>query len=201
MRISSVVALCLGLTVVSTAAAESPGPFDFSFTAPGGTIPAIDLNADNEGISVFPLTMVNPRIPNIASLELVLTGLTHTEPADLDIYLINPFGTRTLEVMTDRGDRQTLLATELVFTDKAPGLPPENALIPPGFYLPEGPGGFGIFAGTSGGTDAWKLLIIDDSETDSGSLTSFTLRGTIPEPMTLSLLALGALATFRRRRR
>ncbi len=181
----------------------NPGdvPFDFSFTAPGGAIPEIDPPpSDNEGISVFSLTMNDPRMANILSIELELTGLSHTQPDDLDIYLIDPFG-ETLEVMTDRGDAATIVDVTLIFNDGALSLPPVNSLITSGTYLTEGPGGMSNFVKQSGGTDAWLLLVIDDSATDSGSLESWTLRGTaVPEPVTLSLLALGALTLLRRRR-
>jgi hypothetical protein len=83
-------------------------------------------------------------------------------------------------------------------------IPPLIGPIPSGTYLPEdsnNTGGFSKYNGGSGGTDAWILLVIDDSPGDQGGLVEFTLRGTyVPEPVTLSLLALGALTFLRRRR-
>jgi hypothetical protein len=145
-------------------------------------------------------------MPAITSLELVLTGLTHTNGGDLDIYLIDPFG-KTLEIMTDRGNNAGISNATLVFRDNVVAglsLPPENGQIVSGSYLPEdsnSTGGFSKYNGGSGGTDAWILLVIDDSAGDQGALGSWTLRGTaVPEPVTLSLLALGALTFLRRRR-
>jgi len=203
MKNRIVLSFAIGLLVTSFAVAEDFGPWDFSFTGNGGAIPAIDPDRDNEGISVFTITM-NPQIPYIASLELLLTGLTHTEPADLDIYLIDPFG-KTLEVMTDQGDALGIAQVNLIFNDKVAGypggsLPLLDSQISSGTYRTEGLGGLGNYVGGQGGTDTWVLIMIDDSATDYGSLTSWTLRGTIPEPMTLSLLALGALTFLRRRR-
>jgi len=43
----------------------------------------------------------------ITSLELVLTGLTHTSAGDLDIYLIDPYGI-SLEIMTDEATASAL---------------------------------------------------------------------------------------------
>jgi len=188
-------------------------PVPFEFTALGGLIPELDMNHDQEGISTFPLTMRNAQFPGgiaeIFSLELQLTGLTHTEPDDLDIYLIDPFG-ETLQIMTDKGDHVAVNGITMIFNDSGfrnllnydesqldPSVPNNLAT----YYLTEGPGGMGNFVKQSGGTDAWILLINDDSATDSGSLESWTLRGTtVPEPVTLSLLALGALTLLRRRR-
>jgi hypothetical protein len=212
MKRLSLLGLCLGVVAVQAASARADYPF--SFTADGGAIPSI--GGQTEGISVFPLTMdpahsdilpapAYPMLDNITSLQLTLTGLTHTYGGDLDIYLIDPFG-KTLEIMTDRGNNAGLSDATLVFRDNRPGLPvvdlpPENGQIVSGSYLPEGVPGFSKYNGGSGGTDAWILLVIDDSVGNQGGLRSFTLSGTaVPEPVTLSLLALGALMFLRRRR-
>ena len=219
MKRLSILAVCLGVVAVQAASARADVPF--SFTAHnlpnGGAIPSI--GGQTEGISVFPLTMdpahsdilpapPYPMLAGITSLELQLTGLTHTNGGDLDIYLIDPFG-KTLEIMTDRGNGAAINNATLIFRDNRPGLPvvglpPENGQIVSGSYLPEdsaNTGGFSKYNGGSGGTDTWILLVIDDSAGDQGGLGSFTLRGTaVPEPVTLSLLALGALVFLRRRR-
>ncbi|MDO8632653.1 MAG: PEP-CTERM sorting domain-containing protein [Phycisphaerales bacterium] len=214
MKRFSLLAACVGVSAIFSVASAGEDP-SFSFTTfenETGLIPIVGSNGT--GISVFPLTMdpahSDPGYPiypqpmlGIQSLELVLTGLTHTNAADLDIYLIDPFG-KTLEIMTDRGNGFGLPSVNLVFNDGAAGLPPENAQILSGTYLPEdsnNTGGFSKYNGGSGGTDAWILLVIDDSPGDQGGLQSYTLRGTVPEPVSLSLLALGALTALRRSRR
>jgi len=210
MKRLSILALCLGVVAVQAASARAVD-IPFSFTAGGGAIP--NIGPGTEGISVFALTMdpahsdILPApaypLPSITSLELQLTGLTHTSGGDLDIYLIDPFG-KTLEIMTDRGNGFGISNATLIFNDTGAGLPPENGQIVSGTYLPEdsnNTGGFSKYNGGSGGTDAWVLIVIDDSAGDQGGLGSFTLRGTaVPEPVTLSLLALGALMFLRRRR-
>ena len=207
MRNKIALSFALGLLITSFAVADDP----FSFTAVSA-VPAIP----DEDIAVFPLTMspaysdpfdqfgvplIPPPypMPVITSLELVLTGLRHTEAGDLDIYLIDPFG-KTLRIMTDLGVGAPINAN-LTFNDTAAALPPENGQILTGTYLPEGVPGFSKYIGGASGTDAWVLVVIDDSPGNTGSLESFTLRGTyVPEPVTLSLLALGALTLLRRRR-
>ena len=188
----------------------NPGdvPFDFEFTAPGGLIPELDFDHNLEGISIFPLTMENPSITEIFSLELQLTGLTHSFPDDLEVYLIDPFG-ETLVVMADRGDHVAVNGITMIFNDAESNVPPDEAELLSGRYRPQGPDdtpgdgidGLGNFLKQSGGTDTWILVVLDDSTDDEGSLESWTLRGTaVPEPVTLSLLALGALTLLRRRR-
>jgi len=194
-----------------SAALANPGPGDvpfiFSYTAPGGVIPdleELDTELPGDGISIFPLSM-SAEVPNILSIELELTGLFHSEPDDLDIYLINPFGTR-IKIMTDRGDAAPMLGATLVFNDfTGTAVPPDESEIISGTYLPEGleegTGGMNNFVKQAGGTDSWILVIGDDAEGDTGFLTSWTLRGfAVPEPMTLSLLAIGAFSVLRRRR-
>lgn len=203
MRRSSVLACLLSLALGSGAFAGDT--FDWTFTANGGTI------ADND-ISLFPILLDDPgapgkSVPNIATMELVLTDLRHSFPADLDIYLIDPM-LQSIKIMTDRGAGLDIgppgAIVNLTFEDDAAGPLPSAAQIVSGSYRPDGlvtaqDGGFAEFTGQSGGTANWLLLIIDDAEGDAGSLGSFTLRGTVPEPATLSLLAIGALAALRRK--
>ncbi len=204
MKSIAVLALAFSALATSVASAGTP-PGYFEYTARGGLIP--NQGGSTVGISVFPLTMNDTYLVagtrpdgGITWMELEMTGLTHTNPWDLDIYLIDPFG-QALEIMTDRGDQIAIVDVDLTFNDKADVLPPETTQIFSGTYLPEDSdnlGGFSIFSDP--GTDAWILLVIDDSESNQGGLDSFTLRG-VPEPATLSLLAAGALTTFLRRRR
>jgi len=178
----------------STVQAIDGGPYDFSFTAPGGTIP-------DEGIGVFPLVMTTP-VSFIASLELEINDLSHDSIADVDMYLISPFG-RYIEIMTDRGGMNAVSNLDLVFSNKASSLPGTPMMS--GTYSPEGfnnetDAGFDTFISKTGGPGSWILLIVDDAAADTGSIGSFSLRGTVPEPVTLSLLGIGALAALRRRR-
>jgi subtilisin-like proprotein convertase family protein len=117
-------------------------------------------------------------ISEIVSLELVLNNLTHTFPQDLDVYLISPFG-EVLEVMTDKGDGVASTNGTIVFNDLGNPLPGDASALGGGPYRPEDSTvpGLDRYVGNSGGTDAWQLIIIDDSLDDQGALGSFTLRG------------------------
>lgn len=191
-------------------------PFFFEFTAPGGDIPEFDFDQDLSGSSIFPLTMRNAQFPDgidsIVSLELELTGLSHSFPDDLEVLLIDPFG-ESLAVMYDRGGAVPVNGITLIFNDAEINVPPDDtALAPDGEtrrYRPMGPDdtpgdgneGLSNFLKQPGGTDTWILIVFDDFPQDAGSLESWTLRGTaVPEPVTLSLLALGAITLLRRRR-
>jgi len=212
--LASVVVLVIG------SSAFAGGGLEFEFTAPGGPISEL-----NGGVNAYPLFMNDgygfpSSVENITSLELQIDGLTHSTPWDLDIYLVNPFGT-LIRVLADHGDQNAVEGVSLLFNDGGAALPVnpddplyglpynDDGLLP---VMPEGPvmlNGSVVgttfadaFAGTSGGTDAWLLWIIDDTlNKKGGSVESYTLRGTyVPEPMSLSLLALGGLVALRRRR-
>ncbi|MCH7632271.1 MAG: PEP-CTERM sorting domain-containing protein [Planctomycetes bacterium] len=208
MRKAAALGVCLCLATASLAVAGDPVPSEFSFTAEfdkdSGAIPDTSVN-------FFPLIMNDPTIESIVTLELLISGLTHDSPWDLDIYLIDPrgvVGNPAFAVMLDRGDQEAVVGIDLLFSDLGSALPPGiDGLCPGGDcsnlnYLPEDGRGFNdAFGGLPGGMDAWILVIIDDSQGDEGSFDSFTLRGTaVPEPVTLSLLAVGAFAALRRRR-
>lgn len=188
--------LAAGLFAASPVLADGTGtPFFFEFKGEGGPIPSKDADSDGSGHSLFTIVFDQP-VEKIISLEVELRGLTHTEPTDLDIYLYNLTG-NNVELMTDRGDSVPVEKVDLVFNDGATGLPSENGALVDGTYLPES----GVLNGLiSQGSDVWILLIIDDSPGDTGSLNQWFIRGIgVPEPMSLSLLAVGALAMIRRR--
>ncbi len=207
MKLASLITAFASLAIVSSVSA---GGDPFEFNAGGGVV-------NDGGVAAYPLFM-NGTVPEITSIELEIFGLSHSTPWDLDIYLISPFG-RTLEILTDRGDQNSVTGVDLLFNDlgaSLPGDPDSSLALSPyldGAVLPEGEvtlngsiigSGFGdAFVGMSGGTDAWILLVIDDvANAKGGSIDSFTLRGTqVPEPMSLSLLAAGAFAVFARRKR
>jgi hypothetical protein len=92
--------LALGVFLITATAHAGDGGIPFSFTAEGGLVPKTPAGG-TEGFGNYPLFMnaddwdgpgpAPSSIPNIQSLELEITGLTHTFPQDLDVYLISPF--------------------------------------------------------------------------------------------------------------
>ncbi len=192
------------------------GEFEFSFTAGGGTI-------DDDFVTFFSLQMDSgaaglPAIDEIRSLQLEITGLTHQTPEDLDIFLLSPSFTGDrgrILIMSDKGGATNLNGVTLVFTDGGAALPADGLAFDPmgGTFQTEGLAsgldlGFAsdMFVGASGGHPLdWILVFVDDNFDPNdpvGSFESFTLSGTaVPEPVTLSLLALGALVALRRKRR
>ena len=207
MKAGIVFTLLMGLMLIpASAMADQPGPpwdFEFTYAAPTGGPTDIP---DNK-LRWYPVELDYINVPGtteITYLELEVVGLTHTRPEDLNFILLDPLGDG-IELMDDAGDGFSLLDITVVYSDKGVALPhgvPEGAIIDTTIYLPDGPGAFADYMGRQIGTltAPWIIMVIDDAEGDSGSFESVTLRG-VPEPVTLSLLAVGALVTLRRRRR
>lgn len=195
---------------------DRPIDFDFSFTTPLNPTGGPFAIPDNE-VRWYPLLpsvlATDPDAP-ILYLELIIEGLSHDAPMDLNLILLDPFGTiiepfgAGVGLMDDAGDQIAVAGIDLLFADKnGIALPHGTAQgpllsFPDTIYLPDGPGSFAqYYDGRGIGTDPWFLVVIDDAVGQSGSFESATLRGVVvPEPMTLTLLAIGAVATLRRRR-
>lgn len=191
----STMALLLAGGLMTAIASPASAQFPFSQTAAGGAI-------EDANLTMFSLTLPG-EVGDLLSVELDITGLTHTNPDDLEFYLIKPT-VGAITVLQDQGDGIAIQNVNLTFSDTALNPAPFGSELFSGTYRPlSGPAeGFNKFVdGTSAGAGLWTLVVIDDSAGDVGSFGSWTIRGTyVPEPMTLSLLALGAVATLRRRR-
>jgi hypothetical protein len=211
MRAGIVIASLLGLALIpaSAMADDRPGPpWDFEFTYTG---PA---DITDESVRWYTLELTQPPPSpdyTITYLELEIVGLSHEFPQDLNIFLLDPLG-EGIEVQDDAGDGfsvSDITVQYTDFTDKPVGLPHgagegaiQDSVVTGRIYLPDGPEAFTDYEGTEVGTSPWIFVMVDDAMGDSGSFESVSLHGTaVPEPMTLSLLAIGALATLRRKRR
>lgn len=171
---------------------------NFSFTSPGGLI------NDND-ITIFPLVVTGDmNMQEILSLDLTITGLSHSHPDDLGFYLAAP-NLSTIKLLQNQGDGFDLDGATITFRDSGASPAPDEAQIVSGsIYQPRGLSegtdqGFATFVGKNG-TGQWLLLAVDDSAGDTGSFGSLKLEGTfVPEPATLTLLLLGAASVLRRR--
>lgn len=131
----------------------------------------------------------------ITNITLSLIGLTSTNPADLDVLLVSPSGTKYIP-MSDVGDNAAVVGINLTLDDAgAVSLPaitqlvpgtfkPTNiqgiegvdtfpAGVPPGPYLSAAPTGISTFISAFAGQNpdgVWTLYVADD--TTNGSVAS-----------------------------
>lgn len=125
----------------------------------------------------------------ITRLQVVLSGLSHTWPDDIDLLLVAPTG-QTVVLMSDAGGSFDLSGVELVFTDGFPSL--GSTQIASGIFAPTslpgsdtfGPpapaGPYGVALSAFNGISAngtWTLYVVDDvGGFDGGSIASWSLR-------------------------
>ncbi len=139
----------------------------------------------------------------ILDLDVGIT-LTHSNVFDLQIFLQGPDGT-TLSLNAYNPNNEFFQGadySQTIFDDEAQT--PIGQAEPPftGRFRPDASDGLEVFNGQDAyGT--WRLQIYDAYHHDTGTLESFELTLTVPEPATVVLLALGTgcAALFRPRRR
>ena len=204
LKLGLVLTLFAGLALSApVSSAHAGAPFDFEYTFAAADTPIDDAVSI---VDIYELDLVPSAVDPmqaIAFLEMEISGLSHESPGDINIFLVRPSTTSGpgIEIMDDRGGQNLISNVNLIFADGEGQLPSDGEIFS-GRYAPEPTGTFSQFYdGTVFGTDPWRVIVIDDSPGGAGSFDSITLRGNyVPEPATLSLLMLGALAMFRRRR-
>ena len=122
----------------------------------------------------------------------VRINITHTNVFDLQLFLKGPQGPRICLNYFDELTEFDIYPnyTDTTFDDEAQLLIKEGAAPFTGRFKPRGPGKLEDFEGkdTSG---EWQLQIYDMFDWDYGTLDSFELIVTVPEPATALLLTLG----------
>jgi len=125
----------------------------------------------------------------------VRINITHTNVFDLQLFLKGPQGTRIclnyFDALTETEYDIYPNYTDTIFDDDS-AVPIEQGVAPfTGSFKPRGPGKLEDFKGidTFG---KWRLQIYDMFDWDYGTLDSFELIVSVPEPATALLLTLGA---------
>ncbi len=152
---------------------------------------------DNTISNPYPSVIsVSGLLGNIQDVNVILTGLSHTFPDDVDILLAAPSG-QFITLMSDCGGGTDLVNKTFTVNDSAASLfsdasantgssyRPSNYLTPDN-YLSPGPGSYNTGTGASSVTLSslnginpngnWQLYVVDDAGTDFGSLSGWSLQ-------------------------
>ncbi len=182
------------LHIASNDADESP--FDLALL---GSVLTVTEYPSAAGLTISTLSPPGNVTPNpsvisvsglngfVESVKVKLTGVNHTWPDDLDVFLVAPNGA-VCALMSDAGGSADL-AGDLTFGDGAPTSVSDNGPIASGFYKPVNydvgeptpPGGVSsigtsLTALVNGDVNGdWLLYVSDDSATDGGSIASWSL--------------------------
>jgi hypothetical protein len=139
------------------------------------------------------------------ALAVTLSGLNHRAPDDIDVLLVGPTGAKAL-IMSDVGGIQWAMNVTLTLEDAAASSMPDSGQLFTASYKPTnfdaiGPDSFpapapapsGSALSVFNGTDPngiWSLYIVDDTSTDGGSITGWTLTmqtsGAVPTTTTVT---------------
>jgi len=138
---------------------------------------------------------------SVVDVDVILDGLSHTWPDDIDIMIVGPQG-QNLRVLSDAGGSTDVVNGDITFDDSAAAPVPDAGPLVTGSYQPSNyEAGLDPFPApapapsaattlaTFNGTDpngTWSLYVVDDTGGDSGSITGWCLQiatgGPTPTP-------------------
>ncbi|UUW89966.1 hypothetical protein [Pimelobacter simplex] len=177
------------LYVIDDTATES-GAINGGFTLKITTGPAA-ISIPTTGLATpYPFQRtVSDQPGRITDVDVVLNGVFHTYPDDLDLLLVSPAGASTL-LMSDVCGSADLVNVNLRFDDGAAAAMTDDGPCTSGtfkpsnddntdvFNAPAPPGPYGdelsdLAGGVANGT--WRLYVVDDSSSDGGFITGVQL--------------------------
>ncbi|MFD0861108.1 reprolysin-like metallopeptidase [Sungkyunkwania multivorans] len=140
-----------------------------------GDFAAIDtpINITTVGNQTYTSVAIVSDVPtNFRIIDVNVTiDISHTWNDDLDIFLIDPNGTR-VELSTDNGERGDDY-TNVTFDNESTNILPTNETNITGTFAPEGD--LSVLYGSDFINGNWVLEVTDDTAQDGGSINSFSV--------------------------
>ena len=162
----------LGARAADATAPYFPGATTVTYASPDPSAPIPD-----NGSLVSLITV--PAMPGVVVDVDVMVDIPHTQPDNLDVYLVSPKGT-TVTLTTDNGGGNDDVFANATFDDQAPGTPSARNvrnvtytnLVSVGVVQPEEALGAVVGEAAEG---AWALVVVDDAGGSTGTLRSWSL--------------------------
>jgi len=158
----------------------------------------------------------------ITDVNVIIDGLSHTFPDDIDMLLVGPGGQKII-LLSDAGGPGDVANLNITFDDEAAASPSNGQFLESGTFKPSnytgnggpidvfpapapvGPYGslLSIFDGTTP-NGSWRLFVFDDEGSDVGRIAngwSLDIATAVAEPSTFVLLGAGLLGLAARARK
>jgi subtilisin-like proprotein convertase family protein len=165
---------------------------DAALYTPGSTIDMTIATNANQSSPPAVIVPVFGAATTVADVNVVLTGLTHTNPDDLDIELVHtegPTSKTAVALMSDVCGTTNLSAATLTLDDQAPTALPDSTACGTGSWRPNNvdsasdsfdvpPGGSALSAFNGKAANGqWTLYVRDDDSSGAGgSLSGWSLQ-------------------------
>jgi subtilisin-like proprotein convertase family protein len=202
LLLAATLAAVAALGVAASAASAATFSNTTGITINDGSSTCIEEPEAPGQATPYPSAITVGGLGSVTDVNVTIHGLTHTWPDDIGLLLVSPAGQSTI-LMADSGGSDDVSGITLVFDDAASGGLPDESRIESGTYKPS-VGSAVPFAGCSAPqsfpTDAtgtnppagpygsslsvfngsdpngiWKLYVIDDSISEVGSITGWSL--------------------------
>jgi cysteine-rich repeat protein len=169
------VALGLALATARAAAAAAPYFPGVATASYAGTDPSAAIPDNGSIVSMIAV----PATAGVVVDVDVTVDLPHTQPDNLDVYLVSPLGT-TVTLTTDNGGGNDDVFANATFDDQATGTPSAPNvrnrtyanLVSVGVVQPEEALGAVVGEAAEG---LWALVVVDDANGSTGTLRSWSL--------------------------
>lgn len=184
-------------------------------TGPAAIVVPANLSDDSGPGTPYPYP-INIGLPgNVTDVNLVLSGLSHTFPEDLDVVLVNPAGAKTI-VLSDACDSVDVTNVTWTFDDSAATGLPANTATPcasgtwrptdheplDSMPAPSPAAPFGTSLSALNGSPAagtWRLYVADDQGGDGGYITGVQLQVATDAPPETTITAKPKKSTTKRK--
>ncbi|GAA3526302.1 hypothetical protein [Nocardioides daeguensis] len=191
------------------------GGFTVTITSSGPT-PAISIGPDDHTVGPagpypYPIA-IGDRPGAVTDVDVVLSGVSHTYPDDLDVMLVGPSGASVVLTSEACEDKDVVGVTWRFDDSAAAPLPSDGPCVSGSYRVGTNPGApmpapaptaasgmsLGVFNGAAA-NGTWRLFVADHSGGDAGYITGVQLEVTTDAPPETAITAKPKRSTAKRK--